>query len=40
MSPRALGKFIVRVADIFGVEERHGVGPDLGTGASLFAAVL
>ena len=40
MSPRAMGEFIVRVADAFGLEQPHVVGPDVGTGASLFAAAL
>ncbi len=40
MSPRAMGEFIVRVADSFGLEQPHVVGPDVGTGASLFAAAL
>jgi pimeloyl-ACP methyl ester carboxylesterase len=40
MSPRAMGEFIVRVADAFGLERPHVVGPDIGTGASLFAAAL
>jgi pimeloyl-ACP methyl ester carboxylesterase len=40
MSPRAMGEFVVRVADAFGLEQPHLVGPDVGTGASLFAAAL
>ncbi len=40
MSPRAMGEFLVRVADAFGLEQPHVVGPDVGTGASLFAAAL
>jgi pimeloyl-ACP methyl ester carboxylesterase len=40
MSPRAMGEFIVRVADAFGLEQPHLVGPDVGTAASLFAAAL
>ena len=40
MSPRAMGEFVVRVADAFGLESPHVVGPDIGTGASLFAAAL
>jgi pimeloyl-ACP methyl ester carboxylesterase len=40
MSPRAMGEFLVRVADEFGLEQPHVVGPDVGTGASLFAAAL
>jgi pimeloyl-ACP methyl ester carboxylesterase len=40
MSPRAMGEFLVRVADAFGLENPHVVGPDVGTAASLFAAAL
>ena len=40
LSPRAMGEFVVRVADAFGLENPHVVGPDIGTGASLFAAAL
>ena len=40
MSPRAMGEFLIRVADTFGLECPHVVGPDVGTGASLFAAAL
>lgn len=38
MSPRAMGAFIVQVADAFGLDRPHLVGPDVGTAASLFAA--
>src|SRR5262245_15806639 len=38
MSPRAMGEFIVRVADAFRLEKPHLVGPDIGTSAALFAA--
>ena len=38
LSPRAMGEFIVRAADAFGLENPHVVGPDIGTSASLFAA--
>ena len=38
MSPRAMGEFIVRAADAFGLEKPHVVGPDIGTSAALFAA--
>jgi len=38
MSPRAMGDFIVRAADAFGLEHSHIVGPDVGTPAALFAA--
>jgi pimeloyl-ACP methyl ester carboxylesterase len=40
LSPRAMGAFLIRVADAFGLENPHVVGPDVGTGASLFAAAL
>src|SRR5262245_17464638 len=40
MSPKAMGEFVVRVADAFGLEQPHAVGPDVGTAASLFAAAL
>jgi pimeloyl-ACP methyl ester carboxylesterase len=40
MSPRAMGEFLVRVADAFGLKQPHVVGPDVGTGAALFAAAL
>jgi pimeloyl-ACP methyl ester carboxylesterase len=35
-----MGEFIVCAADAFGLEQPHVVGPDIGTGASLFAAAL
>jgi len=38
MTPRAMGEFMVRVADAFGLEKPHVVAPDIGTSASLFAA--
>lgn len=40
LSPRAMGDFVIRIADAFGLEKPHVVGPDIGTGASLFAAAL
>ena len=40
LSPRAMGAFLVRVADAFGLENPHVVGPDVGTSASLLAAAL
>ena len=40
LSPRAMGEFVVRLADAFGLEQPHVVGPDIGTGASLCAAAL
>jgi len=38
MAPRAMGQFIVRLADEFGLAHPHAVGPDIGTGALLFSA--
>jgi pimeloyl-ACP methyl ester carboxylesterase len=38
MAPRAMGQFIVRAADAFGLKQPHLVGPDVGTAAALFAA--
>ncbi len=35
MTPKAMGEFIVRAADAFGLRQPHLVGPDVGTGASL-----
>jgi pimeloyl-ACP methyl ester carboxylesterase len=35
-----MGEFVVRVADAFGLEHPHVVGPDVGTGAAHFAAAL
>ena len=32
LSPRAMGEFLIRVADAFGLENPHVVGPDVGTG--------
>jgi pimeloyl-ACP methyl ester carboxylesterase len=40
LCPRAMGEFIIRAADTFELEKPHVVGPDVGTGASLFAAAL
>jgi pimeloyl-ACP methyl ester carboxylesterase len=40
LSPRAMGEFIIRAADAFGLEHPHVVGPDIGTAAALFAAAL
>src|SRR5712671_2491680 len=40
LSPRAMGEFVIRVADAFALEHPHVVGPDIGTGAALFAAAL
>ncbi|MFE9004598.1 alpha/beta fold hydrolase [Streptomyces sp. NPDC007875] len=38
LSPQAMGEFIVRIADTFGLAKPHVVGPDIGTSAVLFAA--
>jgi len=38
MTPRAMGEFIIRAADAFGLDRPHIVGPDVGTAAALFAA--
>ena len=38
LSPRAMGEFIIRVADAFGLEHPHVLGPGIGTAAALFAA--
>jgi pimeloyl-ACP methyl ester carboxylesterase len=35
-----MGEFVFRLADAFELEDPHVVGPDVGAGASLFAAVL
>jgi pimeloyl-ACP methyl ester carboxylesterase len=40
LSPRAMGGFVIRVADAFGLDNPHIIGPDIGTGAALFAAAL
>lgn len=40
LSPRAMGGFVLLLADAFGLEPLHAVGPDIGTGALLFAAAL
>ena len=38
LSPRAMGDFIIRIADEFELTNPHAVGPDIGTAALLFAA--
>jgi pimeloyl-ACP methyl ester carboxylesterase len=38
MTPRAMGDFMVRIADAFRLHKAHVVAPDIGTSASLFAA--
>jgi pimeloyl-ACP methyl ester carboxylesterase len=40
LSARTMGRFLIRVADAFELENPHVVGPDIGTAASLFAAAL
>jgi pimeloyl-ACP methyl ester carboxylesterase len=40
LCPRAMGEFVIQVADAFGLENPHVIGPDVGTSASLFAAAL
>lgn len=32
LSPRAMGEFVARLSDAFGLENPHVVGPDIGTG--------
>jgi pimeloyl-ACP methyl ester carboxylesterase len=38
MNPRAIGDFIVRIADAFRLDRPHLVAPDIGTSSTLFAA--
>lgn len=38
LNPKAMGDFIIRVADAFGLAHPHLVGPDIGTSSTLFAA--
>jgi pimeloyl-ACP methyl ester carboxylesterase len=40
LSPRAMGEFVIRVADAFGLSSPHVIGPGVGTPAALFAAAL
>jgi len=40
LSPRAMGEFVLLIADSFGLENPHAVGPDIGTAALLFAAAV
>src|SRR4051794_38864408 len=35
-----MGEFVIHLADVFGLESPHVIGPNVGTGASLFAAAL
>lgn len=39
MSPRAMGEFVIGLIASFDVDRPHAVGPDVGTGALLWAAV-
>ena len=39
LSPQAMGMFLLRLIDEWGLGHPHVVGPDVGTGAVLFAAV-
>jgi pimeloyl-ACP methyl ester carboxylesterase len=38
MNPKAMGEFVVRIADALDLDRPHIVGPDVGTSATLFAA--
>jgi len=38
MNPKAMGDFVIRVADALGFDQPHVVAPDIGTSATLFAA--
>jgi hypothetical protein len=38
MSPEAMGEFVIKLAQHFGIDRMHAVGPDVGTLALLFAA--
>jgi pimeloyl-ACP methyl ester carboxylesterase len=38
LSPQAMGEFVIRAADAFGLEHPHVIGPCVGTAAALFAA--
>jgi len=38
LSPKAMGEFLIKAADSFGLAQPHIVGPDVGTGTALFAA--
>jgi pimeloyl-ACP methyl ester carboxylesterase len=38
LAPRAMGEFVIHLADEFGLDNPHSVGPDVGTAALLFAA--
>lgn len=38
MNPKAMGHFVIRIADALGLDRPHVVAPDIGTSATLFAA--
>ena len=38
LSPWAMGEFLIRAADAFGLEHPHVIAPDVGTASALFAA--
>jgi pimeloyl-ACP methyl ester carboxylesterase len=38
LTPRAMGDFLIRAIDAFGLEHPHVIAPDVGTAAALFAA--
>jgi pimeloyl-ACP methyl ester carboxylesterase len=38
MAPEAMGEFILKIVDAFGLDRPHAIGPDVGTPALLFAA--
>jgi pimeloyl-ACP methyl ester carboxylesterase len=38
LAPRAMGEFVIHLVDEFDLDNPHTVGPDVGTGALLFAA--
>jgi pimeloyl-ACP methyl ester carboxylesterase len=40
LSPREMGELIIRITDTFRLQTPHGIGPDVGTAASLFAVAL
>jgi pimeloyl-ACP methyl ester carboxylesterase len=39
-SPQAMGQFLIRLIDEWGLDRPHVFGPDVGTGATLFAATF
>jgi pimeloyl-ACP methyl ester carboxylesterase len=40
LTPRAMGEFVIRVADVFGLAHPHVIDPGIGSSASLFAAAV